>query len=262
MRDRIVNQLALPTHAVAAGNNNVIAFINGEYWGLYSGRERLDHYFCRDNFGCNPDSVNMIKTHFGQGDYIAEYGTLTDFYALTDFAANNDLSQDANYEKITQQLDIENFTDYFATEIFVASTDWLQDYFNNIRLFQSSEPTLKWKFMLWDVSYSSGAGTGCVACDVLATTIDNPSRYGVMFKNMLNHAGFRRYFINRFADLMNEHFLPQRSHALIDRNAIEMAPEINRHDALWGTGDSLSWATNVQYLKDFYTQRAAIKETI
>jgi hypothetical protein len=259
MRDRVVNQIALQTHAVAAGNSNVLAFLNGQYWGLYSGRERLDNYFCRDNFGCDPDSVTMVKTHFGQAPYQAEYGNIEDFYTLTDFMANNDLGIQANFDAVAADLDVENFADYFATEIFVASTDWLQDYFNNVRLFKCSSPKVKWKFMLWDVSYSSGAGSGCVNCDVLGSTLADPfdTRYGKMFRAMLDNTAYKRYFINRFADLMNYHYTPAKVHAVIDRNAEEMAPEINRHDALWGTSDSTAWRGHVESLKGFYSERAA-----
>ena len=259
MRDRIVNDIARPTHAGQAAFRNVVAFINGEYWGLYSARERLDNYFVRDNHGADPDSVNMVKTHWGLGDYIAEYGTLDDFFDLSDFIATQDMSDSANFEAVRQRLDLENFTDYFATEIFVASTDWLQDYFNNVRLFRT--PDLRWQFLLWDVSYSSGGASGCVQCDVLGSTITNPfgSRYGVMFNRLLENPGYRRYFINRFADLMNYYWLPARVHALIDQNAAEMAPEIDRHNQRWGTGDLAYWTQQVQYLKDFYAGRAGFQ---
>lgn len=259
MRDRIVNDIARPTHAGQAAFRNVVAFINGQYWGLYSARERLDNYFVRDNYGANPDSVNMVKTHWGQGDYLAEYGTLDDFFDLSDFIANQDMSDPANFDQVRQRLDLDNFTDYFATEIFVASTDWLQDYFNNVRLFRA--PDLRWHFLLWDVSYSSGSASGCVQCDVLGSTIANPfgSRYGVMFNRLLENPEYRRHFINRFADLMNYYWLPAQVHALIDQNAAEMAPEIDRHDQLWHTGDLPYWTQQVQYLKDFYAERAGFQ---
>lgn len=256
MRDRIVNELAAPTHAGRASYLNVAAFINGEYWGHYVGRERIDNYFCRDNYGADPDSVNMVKTHYGQGDYVAEYGTIDDFIAMSDFIAGNDMAAPANFEKAGQLLDLENFTDYFATEIFVASTDWLQDFFNNIRLFKADKND-PWKFILWDVSYSSGNASGCADCDVLATTLADQSRYAQMFNSLLANPEYRRFFINRFADLMNTAFKTDVAHALIDANAAELGPEINRHHARWGTGGFNYWSNAVQFLKDFYTQRPA-----
>lgn len=257
MRDRIVNELGQSTHAGGAAFQNVVAFINGEYWGHFNARERLDNYFVRDNHGADPDSITMIKTHWGQDPYQAEYGSINEFYSLTDLIIQNNMADESNFAAVAEILDLENFTDYFATEIYVASTDWLQDFFNNVRLYKASKPRLKWKFLLWDVSYSSGAGSGQAYANVLGSTIANPfgSLYGQMFNSLLENPAYRRYFINRFADLINLHFQPARAHALIDRSALELAPEINRHNERWGTGDSSAWAYNVQVLKDFYSER-------
>jgi CotH kinase protein/Lamin Tail Domain/Chitobiase/beta-hexosaminidase C-terminal domain/Secretion system C-terminal sorting domain/Divergent InlB B-repeat domain len=257
MRDRIVNELAAETHAARAAYRNVAAFINGEYWGHYVARERLDNFFVRDNFGADPDSVNMVKTHYGLGNYVPEYGTIDDFFAMSDFIGNNDMSNPDNFKKASQLLDIDNFTDYFETEVYVASTDWLQDYFNNLRLFKTRK-NAPWKFLLWDVSYSAGnplAGSTCAGCDVLSTTLSHDSRYGRMLRGLLGNPEYRRHFINRFADLMNTAFLPARAHELINTNAAEMAPEMDRHDQRWGTGNLNSWSGSVQVLRDFYSQR-------
>jgi hypothetical protein len=254
MRDRIVNELAAETHAARAAYRNVAAFINGNYWGHYVARERLDNYFVRDNYGADPDSVNMVKTHYGQPDYAPEYGTIDDFYDMSNFIMNNDMMNTANYNKAAQLLDLDNFTDYMETEIFVASTDWLQDYFNNFRLFKT-EKNAPWKFLLWDVSYSSGNASGCVSCDVLGSTLANNSRYARILKSLLENPEYRRYFINRFADLMNTSFLSTRAHNLVNTNAAELGPEINRHNERWGTGDFNHWSDAVQGLLNFYTDR-------
>lgn len=257
MRDRIVNELAATTFSGRASFRNITAFINGEYWGHYVARERLDNYFVRDNYGADPDSVNMVKTHFGLGDYLAEYGTIDDFYAMSDFIANTDMSAPGNFKKATQLLDIENFTDYLETEIFVANTDWMQDFFNNVRLFKTRK-NAGWKFLLWDSSYSSGnpsAGSTCASCDVLASTLNHYSRYAEMLRGLLENNEYRRYFINRFADLMNTSFLPAKALNLINTHAAEMGPEMDRHNARWGTGSFNDWSNEVQLLRNFYQER-------
>jgi hypothetical protein len=260
MRDRIVNELAAPTHSGRASYQNVIGFINGQYWGQYVARERLDNYFVRDNYGADPDSVNMVKTYYnlatGGTEDVAETGTLDDFLTMTDFIANSNMVDANNYQQASQLLDLENFTDYINTEVFVASTDWLQDFYNNIRLFKVSKKA-PWKFVLWDVSYSSGNASGCTSCDVLGSTLGNNSRYGKMLRSLLDNTEYRRYFINRFADLMNTSFLPARALNLINTNAAELGPEITRHNQRWGTGDFNSWSNSVQVLRDFYSARPA-----
>lgn len=258
MRDRIVNELAAETYSARAAYRNVAAFINGEYWGHYVAREHLDNFFVRDNYGADPDSVNIVKTYYNlvSGTTLdeAETGSLDDFHAMSDYISNNDMGNAANFQRAAQLLDLDNFTDYMETEIFVASTDWLQDYYNNIRLFKTRK-NAPWKFLLWDVSYSSGNGSGCSSCDVLGTTLGNTSRYGQLLNSLLDNPEYRRYFINRFADLMNTSFLASRAHTLINTNATELGPEIDRHNERWGTGNFSAWSQAVQELRNFYTQR-------
>lgn len=260
MRDRIVNELAAPTHSGRASYQNVIGFINGEYWGHFVARERLDNYFVRDNYGADPDSVNMVKTYFnlnnGVTEDVAENGTLDDFNSMSDFIINHDMSVASEFNQAARLLDLDNFTDYLNTEIFVASTDWLQDYYNNIRLFKTSA-NAPWKFLLWDVSYSSGNASGCSGCDVLGSTLGSQTRYGKIFNSLLDNPAYKRYFINRFADLMNTSFLTSRAHALINANAAELAPEIARHHQRWNTGDLSQWSSAVQGLRNFYSERPA-----
>jgi CotH protein. len=56
---------------------------------------------------------------------------------------------------------------------------------------------------------------------------------------------------------MNTHFAASRALALIDRNAAELAPEIQRHHLRWNTGSLSQWSAAVQVLRDFYTARPA-----
>ena len=80
----------------------------------------------------------------------AENGTIDDFEAMSNFISNNDMSSAVNFQQASQRLDLDNFTDYINTEIFVASTDWLQDYYNNIGFFKA-EQNYPCNVNLWDL---------------------------------------------------------------------------------------------------------------
>lgn len=259
MRDLIVNRFAMPTHCVAAGSQNVAAFINGEYWGHYVSRERLDQYFCRDNFGCDPESVDMIKTSFtfgGGGNYVTEAGTDTAFFNLHTFCVEHDLTVPEYYQYVIDRVDEQNWADYYATEIYIANDDWMGFIFNNIRLFRATSPEVEWKFILWDLSYSqdgvSGTGPGSNA---IADALDDNNFYNDMFLGLLENTEYFNYFVNRFADLMNYYYTPEIIHGVIDENTAEMITEMNAHDDRWNTGDSLDVLEEVQVLKDFHTER-------
>lgn len=55
-----------------------------------------------------------------------------------------------------------------------------------------------------------------------------------MFDAMLNNPTFKRYFINRYADLINTNYLPANIDNVIHQFQDSMAPDMPAHFAKWG----------------------------
>ncbi len=255
-RDLLINRMALPTHTVAAANQNVAAFINGEYWGHYVSRERLDPYFCRDNFGANPDRVDMIKAHFsGGGNYVTEAGSDTGFFNLHTYCIDHDLTDPVYYAAVLDQIDEDNWIDYFATEVYSANSDWIGFIVNNIRLFRAVSPDIEWKFMLWDLGSSQGTPGAGASSNTLATAMDDNNFYIDMFNALMENTEFHDHFINRFADLLNYYYTPEIANALIDANTAEIITEMNAQDDKWNTGDSSFVQSKITNLRNFHNDR-------
>ncbi len=256
MRDLVSNRISNATHCATTGYENVAAFINGEYWGHYGAREMMNRWFVRDNFDADPDSVEIITTQYAaQNPYEATTGTDVEFFKMSDFIIQNSLAGTSNWLRADSLIDWRNWVDYFATEIYIENGDWFPSmYFNNTRLFRA--PDLKWKFVLWDTNY----GQRDPADNLLDATLANPAqqnRYTDMMNRLLGNSNFKNYFINRFADLLNDHFKTQKIHAVIDENAAQLAPEIEAQNNRWGSGDLATWQDNVQNLKYFHSERTA-----
>ncbi|MBL7942094.1 MAG: CotH kinase family protein, partial [Flavobacteriales bacterium] len=260
MRDLVSNRMAISTHSGTAAYQNCAVFINGEYWGHYAAREMLNTYFMRDNYGADDAHVHMVKNSYPSQEYQAEVGTNTSFFEMSDFVINTDMSVESNFQQATDLIDIENWVDYWANEIYNNNQDWFPSiYFNNTRLAHAPEDGVKWKYILWDVGFSQG-NAGSPWDDLLYQALEAPTvanRHTDMMKSLLENAEFKRYFINRFADLLNWNWTTTKMHALIDACAVEIAPEIPRQDAAWGSGDFEYWQGQVDNLKDFHTERPA-----
>lgn len=251
MKDLIVNRLALPTHATAAAYQNVAAFINGDYWGHYSAREELDKYYLRNNFGCDIDSVTLIRSGAGEVVWdVAEAGTIADYNALKTFFNTHDMSDPADYALATEIVDVENWVDYWAVQVFVNNDETAY----NIRCFKSTEPDIKWRMMLWDC----GAGSEGETVNSLTTVLEYvyTSDEVTMMNDLLDNDDFRSYFINRYADLLNTTFQYSRVEALIDENADEIEAEIPAQVDRWNLPTSTTqWTNAVNQLKGFYDNR-------
>lgn len=271
MRDTIANRMALPTHAAATASQNVAVFVNGAYWGHYVARELLNEYYVRDNFGADPDAVDIVKTHVGTT--FADAGSQQDFDDLATFLSTADLGQAANMAEARRRADLDNWIDYWATQIYIANGDWYSSqWLNNIQAFRAGPPAdNRWRFVLWDCAYSQAfaGGESSAAFDSLAFALRNPVKpnvYTDMFNGLLRNDSFRRDFVNRFADLLNEAWTPASMAALIDENARRMASEMRANHLRWAKTcgsycppDLELWKGQVADLKDFHRDRPAFQ---
>jgi len=118
-----------------------IVYINGEYMGIHNMRSRIDEGFIEENFGYASTEYDLIENNgiVEEGDDIA----FQELFALLD----NDLSQESNYEAVASIIDMENFTDYFITEIYSSNGSWG----HNIQMWKPKAEGSKWRWLLQDL---------------------------------------------------------------------------------------------------------------
>ena len=262
MRDPIVNRMSSKTHSGWTASKNVAVFINGAYWGHYSARELLNEDYCSDNYGSNKDRTNIIKKYYNSPNMV-DAGSDTSYIALKAFLAANNMSNAANYAAALNLLDYENWVDYWAAEVFTANEDWYSSgWNNNTQLFNAVNPDVKWKFVLWDNGYSQYNPYYDALEDALGSPAQTPNQFQDMINSLLNNTGFKNYFINRFADLMNYHWVTSKVHQIITTDSTKLHSEItanyNRWDGQYQQPPNLgNWQYSIYSLKDFYTTRPA-----
>lgn len=129
-------------------SRQVVVFYNGEYYGIHDMRERFNKNFVETNYGVEANTVNFIK-HLGK-DITASNGTTADYEAMLAYIADNDFSGANNekYAAVKTLIDVGNFADYMAAEIYFHNGDWPN---NNVRAWRS--PEHPWRFMVYDVDH-------------------------------------------------------------------------------------------------------------
>ncbi|TND08689.1 MAG: hypothetical protein FD123_1905 [Bacteroidetes bacterium] len=179
-----------------------VALVNGTYWGVYNIRERVSKYYLEENYGINGDSVDILEedTLIVQGDY-------TQFNAMKNFILSNDMSVNALYDSAAGMMDISSLCDYYITETYFSNIDWP---YNNIKFWKQTSPGHKWRYILLDLDITLGNfGWAPYDMDVLGRILgpygDNNQHVQIL-KALLANTGFRHYFINRYADLVNTLF--------------------------------------------------------
>ena len=132
-----------------------VLFINGEYWGLYNLTEKYSDNSLETQYGVDKDNVVVYKEgemDEGQDGDEALYEELWSY-------ADKDFSDDAVYEQFCNIVDIDSFVDYYATEIYIANSDWDPEKNYLIwraRISDGTNPYAdgKWRYLLYDTEYS------------------------------------------------------------------------------------------------------------
>ena len=253
MRTQLVADLVLELDGYAARSQPVLLFINGEPWGIYQMRERLDEHFLADHRGI--DSADFLENPqlLSQPD-IPPVGS-KDWERILEFIDGHDLADPANYAYVQTQVDITNFIDYIILEIYVANIDWP---FNNVRQFRPRVQGGRWHWLFWDTDQGFGAYPSSVNANLMNRVLDedHPETGGrdtLLFRKLLENPVFFERFLSRTADLLNTTLAPQPVLTHIDALAAELEPDINYEAIRWSS--SVDWLSGVQDLREFARQR-------
>jgi hypothetical protein len=200
-------------------------FLNGEYWGLYHLREKIDRYYLQDNCGANPDDLDLLE----QNGLIVT-GDRNEFVSLVDFVKHKPLSNEANYQYISSEIDIENWIDVLISNLYHFNTDWPH---HNTKFWKM--PGHKWRQILVDQDVTMGYRmNNSVSQNALIPIHEDTISYlAVFYQSLIKNKSFKRKYINRFADLMNTIFLPANYLPIVDSIVEIMTPEMPRHCERW-----------------------------
>ena len=214
----------------------VIVYINGEYWGIHSIRDRIDERFIEYTHGIDKDSVEFYEDHNLHYENILEY------------IESNDLSINSNYEYVGTQIDLNNYIDYTIAEQFFKNYDWPV---NNIYAWRPNSNDGKWRWIFYDLD----AGFGEADYNMLvhstendsSITWPNPPSSTFLFRNLLKNNLFQDRFISRYAEILNLDFGIKIMQSKLNAIKSIYEPEIPRHIDRWNFPDSYSsWEYDIE----------------
>lgn len=243
MRDALLTELAADAMYMPVQKNRpVILYLNGEYWGLYYIREKINENYIAGNFNVTEEEVDLSRAN----------GTSSEAYlALRQYCRENDLSDPDAYAYVASQMDIDQYIDYIIAQIYICNTDN-----GNIKFFKVEGG--KWTWIMYDVDQSFRSAY----FDTVAEHL-NPAGTGSMNRfstavicGLLENDGFRDQFLRRFAWQMETVWNADRVNAYIDKYYAAIQPEMQRDCARWEHTYS-DWEAHVESLRTFAETRAA-----
>jgi len=230
----------------------VIAFINGEYWGIHHLSERTDEHYISDYRNIDEQQIDYLSSNA-----IVELGSNEDYLKLKNFILQNDLSKTSNYNYVSSLINISNFIDYNCAELFFSNTDWPN---NNIKFWKKKQGKWEWIFSDCDecMSYEYYNLLGDFV-NLNNYNLDFPRWSTFLMHNLLKNEQFKRDFRFRFDQLINTDFSTYNLMEKIEEMKNTYAPLVYEHSLRWNAPANLEdWNEAINGLMSF----ASIRPTI
>lgn len=201
-------------------------YINGEYFGIYFIREKIDEDFVSAHTGADPKNVSIvyINTRIECGPDGKEWEE------LRQFAINNDLTKPENYEYIKSKIDFESLVDYFIAEMWCGQFDY-----TNLRVYKTREGDGKWRYILYDIdrAFTYSSATVNTYLGHYSTVLRPPNT--VIYK-LFQVDEFSNYFMEKCRNFLETTVNPERTNAVYNAILDYIRPDMPYEIERWKNG--------------------------
>lgn len=272
-RDAFIQQMTKHLNFEIQEYQPIILFVNSEYSGIYNIRERFDeHYFDRV-FGIDEDDLDFMEF---ANEALVDVGDDVHYNNMMSYLENNSLVDDANFEYVTTLVDIENYTDYYITNIFSDNYDWPHNNYEFFRKKVAYNPNApygqdgRWRWVVKDTDFGFNLfeahgntyNTLAHATKFYESWEWNAEAFNkstLLMRRLLENEEYKNHFVNRFADLLNTTFFSSRVVSLMNEMKSVIEPEINEHIHRWDLFSYNNWQYYVSLMEDFAEERPDIQ---
>ena len=230
----------------------VVVYINGDYWGLYFIREKVDETFVANHYNVK---TTKSDTDILRIDGEVKTGSRTKYNNMMSFINNNSLSNKNNYAKIKEQIDIENLCDFWVAEIWANNYDIVNTrYFSNAKIDNG-----KWKFIYYDLDsgfYNYKAGQYGFTYYTRTQGIGYGYFSTALLRNLMKSSEFKKTFLERLSYNLKNTWSTDTWTKKIDAVIKEIGTdEIKRNLKRWNVCSYSEWQNHVDDLKAFAKRR-------
>ena len=253
---------------------SVTVYINGKYQGVYWLQNTFDDRYFKEKYG--DYEGEMVTAYGGVCDvYVGEVDSpphvvADEYNAFCDWVATADMSNDENWKRVCDTIDINNFAQYFAIQYYTGNFDWPHCNVKVFRYMAADGETYtedgvfdgRYRYLLFDTDYSFGLlfldiHGPTVRMERLHNYINNTEVTG-LFGACVQREEFRNLFVGYVLAMMNETFTQDNvSQVMYEYNLTrydELRYMIEETDLLkesiwkaWGVGEGGMEDTEVEW---------------
>ncbi|MEM1318766.1 MAG: CotH kinase family protein [Bacteroidota bacterium] len=229
-------------------------YLNGQYWGIYNIREKINRYFLADHHDIDKDSIDLMEHR-----YSLKRGSRRHYLSMLRYLKKNSMAEDNKLAYLNSLMDIDNFLDYQIAQIYFDN----RDAGGNIRFWRPQIPQGRWRWILYDTDWGFGLhdpraytyNSFAFHTKADGPSWPNPPWSTFILRNLLENKALQHKFINRFSDYMNTTFAAERVVEHIDFHYNRLKPEMPRQLKRWRLSKK-TWERHVRQMRTFARQRA------
>ncbi len=258
-RDALLQRIAAPLDLDLQAFKPAILFINGEYWGIHNIREKYDKHHFNYQYGVSSDEVNVLQK-CGE----VEEGDNAEYLDLLSYLSDHSLAEEENYAYVSDRVDISNMIDFQIAEIYFANYDWPC---NNFKIWKSSSPESKWRFLIFDLDLSFGFSESSASAVSMEHDTSESNEWpncpcsNKIFRKLLENENFRMRFVERFAYCQENVFDTPIIEDVLNEFVALYLPEMGEHIARWKHPASLDeWYNQIEIMRRFSAERPCYME--
>ena len=225
----------------------VAVYLNGNYYGLYSLREKLNGDYIESKYNISKDNIDIIKK------WEAERGDKKEYQAIINYIKKNDVKNKEVYDYIKSKIDIQEMINYWIVESYYNNSDFFK---RNIGLWKSEDG--KWRFMLYDLDYAFED------YETRPTLFLNTNPYYnndmQIIVKLYQNEEFKDTYLTSLGKYLESTFKVERVNKIIDDMTKEVEKEMSYHVKRWAYGYNYpygwdyigsvsSWKNNINTLK-------------
>lgn len=253
-----VEMMTRATNGYYSAMRPVTVYLNGQYFGLYEMREKMnEEYFDFKEYHSDSTAQVLSLSAWYNSILRGNPGNPGQYYDNVNSLLGFDVNAENYWEQADSIIDLQYYTDYIIGETWMGNADWPQ---NNIKIYKSDSTDNRWRFATIDLELCL-APNGWTDCAFSGVDYINGIGYGNPFTSPWFHSmqniPYHDYFINRYADIMNTAYRPERLLAVEDNFFDLWVTEMPNEYQRWGDPWNISgWMT------DFYTRHLQFQDDL
>jgi gliding motility-associated-like protein len=239
-----------------------IVYVNGQYWGVYDTREKVDDADFTDYYyGQDEPFIEYLQTWGSTWEAFSPTpGQATsDWNSISNYITSNNMAVQANYDYVDSIFNTKSFVDYFVYNSWLVTMDWLNW---NTAWWRGMDPAgdkKKWRYTLWDLDAILGhyvnytgipdESAGADPCNVESVSPSGSQGHTEILNALMANPGFKQYYESRYIDLMNTSLSCDFALPLYDSMIAVITPEMQGQVNKWG-GSFSGWQNNANRFRD------------